>query len=204
MISKTIACLRRVYSLKKVDFAKLVGISGQYVSRIESGDNKKISETLTKQIVTNFNVSRNWLLEGTINKDRHEYLKGCSILNKLPIVEVSRELAVPEEFIRAIINGELSPSDEFWSKLLAAFNLPDSPNFSSELKTEIEKRKAVANREPNGSSCDGCERLKFELHEAYEALNEKNEEIGEWKGRAKAFEQMYRETVEKLEKATKT
>lgn len=150
----------------------------------------------------------------------------------MPLLQVSIELGVPVEFIHAIFDGLVSPTDEFYKKMLSALRLPDIPDYVEGLKKSVkalkEKRAAAQTAKTTeefydmqaafdrsqGERHDLClklEALEKELKEAKERFEEvKNnlhvalEEKGEWKGKAMYLEQLYRETTEKLEKIQKS
>lgn len=72
-LNKRIEELRLFRLLNKSQFATLLGISGAYVTDLESGKNQKISLPLAKLICYEFGVNLDWLLTGEGPKYREGY-----------------------------------------------------------------------------------------------------------------------------------
>lgn len=144
---------RSFYGLSQTKIAKLIGIPQQSYARYEARVIDKIPYTIMCKIESVLNVSSDWLLTGTVNKNHHAaivaaYQSGQLFDNKPISAEfLAERLGVPEQFIQAIIAGDISPSQEFYDRLMhdgfgfkATNDLHD--RFEAEVKTIADRRAA--------------------------------------------------------------
>lgn len=116
-IGKRIKLLRNTIGMKQIDFAKRVLVSSSYISKIESGKETP-SEIFVKLIALEFNISYEWLRNGSgdmdIKKNVHDYFERDSQENKMiPAFLYDFSMAIenlnsPDNNFRALnINGIL-------------------------------------------------------------------------------------------------
>lgn len=67
-IGERINIILKEQNIKKIEFAKALGISANYVYLITSGRKKIISETLAKLIESIYGYSYSWILTGELPK----------------------------------------------------------------------------------------------------------------------------------------
>jgi transcriptional regulator with XRE-family HTH domain len=124
---------RKIIGLSQTQMGELFGLPQTTYSNYENGSRELPVEILGKLIQYGFNSD--WLITGKIIEDYHEYLQACNNNSPLPITEISQALNVPAKFIQAIINGEISPTETFYKRLLAAMkneNMPEAVNSLNE------------------------------------------------------------------------
>jgi len=100
-IGERIKMIRKESGLKQIDFAKRVLVTSSYISKVES--NKEIpSDIFVKLIALEFNVSYEWLKDGTgnmnLDKKRHDYFERNSNFDQ-HTMNTYKEL---EELIKSI------------------------------------------------------------------------------------------------------
>lgn len=60
--------LRKSYNLSQVDFGKRIGVSGATISTSESGKTTPDEQTI-RAICSEFNINRDWLVDGVGERD---------------------------------------------------------------------------------------------------------------------------------------
>ena len=77
--------VRKLKGLTQVEFGKAVGVSGQYVTMLESGE-RSPSEALVQNICHEFNIRYDWLVNGEepmmIPQDKYDELIQTILHNK--------------------------------------------------------------------------------------------------------------------------
>lgn len=77
--------IRKMKGLTQVEFGKAVGVSGQYVTMLESGE-RSPSEALVQNICREFNIRYDWLVNGEepmmIPQDKYDELIQTILHNK--------------------------------------------------------------------------------------------------------------------------
>lgn len=171
--------IRHSLGMSKAAFGKSVGLTGQYISMLESGKNKKISEPVIKQICSTHGISRDFLISGTINENYLYEIQSTVSLNRNTVTAaaISKNLNIPELFIQAIIDGEVSPSDEFFKRFMKE-GIGVEPH--GRLKDDVQERvtKTIKAREvadaaiPRSEliSIEEYDKVKDERDDAYEKL----------------------------------
>lgn len=189
---------RSLYGMSQSKVANLIDVPQQSYARYEAGIIDKIPYTIMSKLALVFNVSPDWLLNGTINKNHHAAIiaaqQNCQLFDNKPIsVEfLAERLGVPEPFIQAIIAGDISPSQEFYDRLMHdGFGVDGPNNYHDRREAEIKKivdRQAAQPREQVLE--DEIEDLKGKLDAAYEEISKLKEEAAQQKGRAEAYREM--------------
>jgi transcriptional regulator with XRE-family HTH domain len=206
---------RSLYGLSQSKVANLIDVPQQSYARYEAGIIDKIPYTIMSKLALVFNVSPDWLLTGTINKNHHAaivavYQSGRLFDNK-PISAgfLAERLGVPEPFIQAIIAGDISPSQEFYDRMMHdGFGVEGPNDYHDRREAEIKKivdRQAEQPREQ--VLVDEIEDLKGKLDEIYEwydRLQKKSDALEktalEQKGHIDALEKMIGFSINKGER----
>lgn len=116
MLNKNLFLLRSTFELSKVSFGKSLGVSGQYVSMLESGANKSIGQTVAMQIERIYHVSIDWLVTGTVNENHSYELIAAMQASHITSEMLAKLLEVPVSFVNAIQEKTISPTVEFMKK----------------------------------------------------------------------------------------
>ena len=90
--------IRKMKGLTQVEFGKAVGVSGQYVTMLESGE-RSPSEALVQNICHEFNIRYDWLVNGEepmmIPQDKYDELIQTILHNKSYHTHSYRREATP-------------------------------------------------------------------------------------------------------------
>lgn len=190
MLHKTVGLLRQVYGLSKAAFGKKVGLSGQYVSMLESGKNKKMSQPAINQVCSVFHVSPDWLISGIIDKNVLYEISSTLRINsdRINVADLAQRLSVPMAFIQGIVDGEISPSDDFFKRIMKEGIGVEPQGDLKKRITEIENKRRYARIIPDEDYEQLGEKYR-DLLEKYVSLEErKTTEIEELKRRINELE----------------
>jgi transcriptional regulator with XRE-family HTH domain len=110
-ISKRIAALRNKLGLSKAKFAERIGVTGQFVSMVESGKSK-FTEANIRLICFTFKVNEEWLREGRgnmiddeaqLSDQEHQlmaFFRELSPLARKMLIEYAQKLVSDEKALR--------------------------------------------------------------------------------------------------------
>lgn len=178
---------RKLLKMGQSELSETIGYTGyQAISRYERGERSPDASILVL-LSELLNVSSDWLLKGEKNQNLSLYLNECHKRQPLPIEKASQELNVPERFVQAIIDGEVSPTKDFYKRLCDSFGLYSREDYADKIDESPEKRKkrligeaALYNRNrENTASESKNEELEGKLQEMYERyvnLNDRRDE----------------------------
>jgi len=121
-IGKYISNLRNEKELSQRKLAELSGISNTEISRIESGERKKVSPEILKALAPYLGVSYENLMEvaGYISKTSNRFAKELSdnlIKLKITLDEIAPNIGLPKEVLQKILRAEKGPTVEDYIKL---------------------------------------------------------------------------------------
>ena len=200
MLRDRIILLRNTFGYSKAAFGKIAGVSGQYIGMIENGKNDNLKQALIELISIHFKVSSEWILSGTVNKNRRDYLQGGKLIQKWNQKNIAEGTGVPLKFIEALFNGEISPSDDFYQSVCEFLKIPPMEDFSDRRDEALKKFKkgvsysrvsTVSGPPPDGyeiipqderieklrTQLDMCYERYFELQEENKTLRQENERL---------------------------
>lgn len=84
-------------NLKQTEFAEALGVSVNYISLLANGKKTNISLTLAKLIDALYGYPATWVMEGTLSRDKTEYLRKYAVEQIMKMDEY--ELGKLEKFI---------------------------------------------------------------------------------------------------------
>lgn len=149
MLNKNLFLLRSIYEMSKVSFGKSLGVSGQYISMLESGANKRVGQTVSMQIERIYHVSPEWLLTGEVNEN-YIYEITHAIQSTLSTAEaLAKKLSVPVAFVNAVLAGEISPSTEFFRRAVLATGTEPHGRFKDAVAQGVKDRDQGGEKHPD-------------------------------------------------------
>jgi transcriptional regulator with XRE-family HTH domain len=122
-LSSRLSNLRTLWGLKQNQMAEKMCISAPYLSELESGKKKDLSEMLARLISYEFLVTPEWVKTGVVNtvlaaKIQHERQRKYQYAK-----DAAADLGVPTKFLQAIEAGEISPSDIMLDKIATLYGV---------------------------------------------------------------------------------
>jgi transcriptional regulator with XRE-family HTH domain len=141
MLKNTISMLRRAWGLSQQKFGKDVGLTGAYISALELGKNENMSFPSIQLIVQTYKCDKDWLLTGAINQNYLREIHGTFLLNpEITLDAVAKRLEVPVSFLQAIKGGEISPSTEFFERIMRAIGVEPQGDFDDRVRSRLESK----------------------------------------------------------------
>ena len=165
--------LRESWGITRAEFAKRIGLSGPFIGQIENGTRQRVSKTALKMISNTFGVAEQWLVDGMINETYHQEIERI----KVNPTYVAEKLDVPTNFIEAIFNRKISPSEHFFRKIIETSHHikthgGDNPEIYERVATIEKKRVEEDAAIPRSElvSLSDYDRAMSERDEAYEKI----------------------------------
>lgn len=113
LIGKRVSTLRKTLKLTQKEFAKALSIGQQALSMIENGQ-RDLSEKNIKLICFSYNVSYDWLVNGTGNMFRDDDSDAQAIVDSV--------MTGDNDFAKKILVKFAKLSDEHWKQLEEILN----------------------------------------------------------------------------------
>ncbi len=170
----------------------------QTISRYERGEREPDGRTIIG-IASTLDVSSDWLLKGTINRNYPYGLQSALRMLKKQPSDIAEKLKLPLPFVQAIVDGEIGPSDEMYDRMLEeGLGVKSNRNIRDEVDAEVKKQNESSSREsklagppPDGyqvapqeerveklrTQLDTCYERYFDLKERFDSLEREYEKL---------------------------
>lgn len=105
--------IRESFNMTQIEFAEKIGVSRTQITQLESGERKVFKPILINAICREFNINRNWFLngEGKMFNDPLEHLQFDSELKELVKMYSSLDeqtKKIVKRFIKSSMGGDIS------------------------------------------------------------------------------------------------
>lgn len=108
---------RELCEYTQQQIADKTGVPQANYARYETGVTKKIPHSFLHKVVNVLYVDFKWLLTGEVKKAHSEALNAIYVLWKERAENLPEKVGVPQEYIDAIRNNEISPSETLIKKI---------------------------------------------------------------------------------------
>ena len=134
-----IKMLRESLGFTQTKMGEILGISQNSYCNYEKGNREPPIKKIN--ILSQYGIDLNWLLTGSINQNYLYEIISMISRNKETISasSIAEKLKVPEKFIKAIIDGEVSPSDDFFLRIM-------KEDIGKRVERKLEEKEHLYNR----------------------------------------------------------
>ena len=108
---------RELLGLTQAELANLLGLKGAAAISKWEKEQREIKLSIMDKLATALQTNKEWLLTGEVKKAHSEALNAIYVLWKERAENLSEKVGVPQEYIDAIRNNEISPSETLIKKI---------------------------------------------------------------------------------------